>query len=345
MCKPLFATCAALLLGASASVCAQSASVQISSVNTGRSKTIESDEQQRARLLGVLVYTNITVEFEQTPVRDALKQLEDALGIPIIGRYSDDAAGYGIDPEVEITLHAVDQPALDVLEELLLQCEIYEACTWQLRRGYVEVSTKSRLAAPAARERRHYHIRDFMLEPARFSTVPEADLSLGPYKQGMIGSVPPQVKIPGGYVRRKAPEAIALEILESVVEVVEPGRWDYGQSPQTLEEELRRARALGGGFSTPVPANAAQQPGQSTKQHITSMTTWATIRLWRDQLIVNAPDFMHRQIGGYPAPIPPREMPAPKRANERTMSTADQPRSDASKSDAANSPASTESMP
>jgi hypothetical protein len=35
---------------------------------------------------------------------------------------------------------------------------------------------------------------------------------------------------------------------------------------------------------------------------------WATIRFFRDQLVVTAPDFIHRQIDGYPTPIRPAKL-------------------------------------
>ena len=142
-------------------------------VQTGPVTTVapkeQSEDQERAKLLGVLVYTNVTVKFEDTPVREAIDSLKKSLGIQIIGRYSDDAVGFGIDPETRVSLDTTDT-ALEVLEQILIQCEVYEDCTWQLRHGYVEVSTKERLSVPSAREVRLYHIRDFMIEPPRFAT-------------------------------------------------------------------------------------------------------------------------------------------------------------------------------
>ena len=34
--------------------------------------------------------------------------------------------------------------------------------------------------------------------------------------------------------------------------------------------------------------------------------SWATIRYYEGSLIVRAPDYIHRQIGGYPRPLRPR---------------------------------------
>ncbi len=104
------------------------------------------------QMLSVLMYTDITVNFPETPAREAFNYLQTVLGIPIIGRFSDDKAGHGIDPDAPITLDVVDQPALNVLQLVLQQCEEFEPTTWQLRGGFVEVGTKERLSAPAARE-------------------------------------------------------------------------------------------------------------------------------------------------------------------------------------------------
>ena len=111
-------------------------------------------------ILGVLLYTDISVQFQEMPARDALSYIQNLLGINIIGRYNDDRTAEGIDPEAPITLDASNRPALTVLELVLAQCEEFEPVTWQIRRGYVEVGTKARLAVPAAQEIRYYPIRD-----------------------------------------------------------------------------------------------------------------------------------------------------------------------------------------
>ena len=262
----------------------------------------QSEEQERAKLLGVLVYTNVTVKFEDTPVREAIDSLKKNLGIQIIGRYSDDAIGFGIDPETPVSIETTDT-ALEVLEQILIQCEVYEDCTWQLRHGYVEVSTKERLSVPSAREVRLYHIRDFMIEPPRFATdSDETTPKLGKYGAATLGT-PATATICGRnpvtgsptVTRRKMPEDLATEIVEGIVEIVEPGKWDWGQEmPQEPAHPIAN------------PTNSSAGAPARTPRSAQSMDVWASIRLWRDQLIVKAPDFMHRQINGYPKPIRPQ---------------------------------------
>ena len=44
------------------------------------------------QMLSVLTYTDITVSFPETPARETFNYLQTVLGIPIIGRFSDDKA-------------------------------------------------------------------------------------------------------------------------------------------------------------------------------------------------------------------------------------------------------------
>ncbi len=132
----------------------------------------------RATLHHTLTVTEISVEFRETPAREVFKYLKTVLGMPIIGRYSDDKVGHGIDPDTPITLDATDTPAIIVLELILDQCEDIDPCTWQLRKGYLEVGTKERLSAPAAQVIKLYPIRDLVMITPHFNNAPDIDLSV-----------------------------------------------------------------------------------------------------------------------------------------------------------------------
>jgi len=132
----------------------------------------------RANLQHALTDTVISVEYRQTPAREVFKHLKTVLGVPIVGRYSDDKAGHGIDPETPITLDGSDTPAIDVLELVLDQCKDLDPCSWQLRKGFVEVGTKERLSAPAAQVIKLYPIRDLMMIAPNFDNAPALDLAV-----------------------------------------------------------------------------------------------------------------------------------------------------------------------
>jgi hypothetical protein len=238
-----------------------------------------------ARLYGALLYTQVSVGFDQTPARKAINELRAALGVPLIGRYRDDQLGYGLDPASPITLHMTKVPALDVLKEILAQCEQDAGeCTWQIRKGFIEASTKTRLSVPAAREMRTYYIADVIMDIPR-----------------RVGE------------ERKRREQIALDVIQEVVENVEPDAWDYGQVDYYDPEDLAvryatapESRETGGGDGEAggEPDAAAARPEPPLRRYV-SPRKIAIIRYWRDLLIIHAPDYIHREIGGYPDPIPP----------------------------------------
>ena len=154
----------------------QSLSERINYVMQQRADS-QSHSLSMGQMLSVLIYTDITVEFQETSAREAFNYLQTVLGVPIIGRYEDDKAGHGIDPDTPITLDVVDKPALTVVELVLDQCEEFDPTTWQLRNGFIEVGTKERLSAPAARDIKYYPIRDLLFEPPYFDNAPSLDLS------------------------------------------------------------------------------------------------------------------------------------------------------------------------
>jgi hypothetical protein len=237
------------------------------------------DEAMRRTLSLALTETNVTVRFDRTPARIAFDELKAAMSFPLIGRYRDDTLGFGLDPDLLITLDAADRPALEVLEEMLSQCTVQGAeCTWQIRKGFVEFGTKERLSVPAARETRTHYIADVI------------------------------IRIPGSPYSKGCRELNALYLVQDVCENIEPGAWDYGQTPEPIDEEIL-VNALGQG-----PPSTATQPAATTsppdtesrrraepppRRHVPP-TRIAIIRYWRDVVIVHAPDYIHRQIDGYP---------------------------------------------
>jgi len=268
----------------------------------------QAQNQSKAEMLGALLYTDLTVRFDDTPVRDAINYIADSLGITLIGRYSDDRVGRGIDPETGITLDVTNKPALTVLELVLEQAQTIDETAWQLRQGFVEVGTKERLGSRGAREIRYYPIRDLLFEPPMFDNAPDLNLDSALNQGGGAGG--------GGFgggggggggglggggggggfgggggggggsggggggifddpedePERATEEEKAQTLMELIREIVEPQKWF----------------ANGGEF---------------------------TMRYYQGTLIINAPDYVHRQIGGYPFAI----APAQRRANQGAL--------------------------
>ncbi len=247
---------------------------------------LKKELSPNAKLLQALVYNTLTVNFDQTPAHEVFEYFRTSLGINIFARYSDDTIGHGIDPQTPITLLAEDMYAIELLELVLEQCATVEACTWQLRSSFLEVGTKERLSLPAAREVRVYPIDDLIYEPPRFNNAPRAGINhlysgyggyarpyvgrfSGAYGRGYYGGYP------GGYGGSIGPTLAR---------------------PTTDQRKSQRAQEIVNLIIGTIEPNAWAQTGGER----------ATIRYHDGSLIVNAPDYIHRQINGYPHVPPPK---------------------------------------
>ena len=84
------------------------------------------------------------------------------------------------------------------------------------------------------------------------------------------------------------------------MELIEPGNWDYGQNTAVPEFDDTIPGSL------PAPRRAgAPLPGGKI----------ARLRIWNDRLVITAPDFIHRQVGGYPKPFSPPVLTDEERAD------------------------------
>lgn len=215
-----------------------------------------------AEHLGRLLYTDCEVRMEEAPIADAVAWLADATGVPL--RILDDNKGQsGIDLSVEITLDVRGMPALTVLEIMMEQYEddTGEACDWQLRTGRVEVSTKDRLARKSAQRLKRYPIQDLITNVPNFDNGPRLDLGTA-LGQGSQqgGGNGSQSLFQGGSEDPDLPSA--AEKAEQIIELI----------VELIEAE---GWARNGG-------------------------SWASIRYHEGNLLIKAPDFVHRRVGGYP---------------------------------------------
>ncbi|MFO0873368.1 MAG: hypothetical protein U0575_05295 [Phycisphaerales bacterium] len=287
---------AAIVLGSTA--LGQSLSTRLQEV-----ARIQQDPSQstraasKAQLLGALLYTDITVDFSETPVKEAFNYIRSQMGVDLVARYSNDkGATIGLNPEATVTLKVDARPALNVIEMVLDQVSDGEPSTWQLRDGFIEVGPKDRL--DKARDIRYYPVRDLLFEPPHFDNAPEFDLDSainqgnnggagggtgggggggggfggvggggggGGSGGGGSGSGGTIFGNPGEDPKRKDETERADQLLQIIQETVEPERWvDNGGDA-------------------------------------------ASIRYYQGVFIVRAPDYIQRQLGGYPfSARPPR---------------------------------------
>ena len=255
-------------------------------------------DSSKANHLGALLYTDISVDFNETPAREAFTYIKSLLGADIVVRYNDDRTGIGIDPDAPITLKINNKPALTVIELILEQCGDFDPCTWQLRKGYIEIGTKERLSVPTAQELRMYPIRDLLFEIPYFDNAPKFDLNSSINQGGQGGGGGGGggsggggggfggggggfggggsggggsgggsggggggggiFGEPGDDPDRLGEEEKVEQIIDIILEVVEPDAW-------------------------------IENGGDA-----------ASIRYYQGVIIIRAPDYIHRQIGGYP---------------------------------------------
>lgn len=292
----LVAASAASMIGASA--LGQSLGERLQAVaRMQQDASVSSQAASRAQLLGALLYTDITVDFAETPVKEAINYIRSQMGVDLVARFSNDkGASVGIDPEATVTLKADAAPALNVIEMLLDQVSDGDPSSWQLRDGFIEIGPKDRL--DKSRETRYYPVRDLLFEPPYFDNAPEFDLDSainqgnnggqsggggggsggggggfggagggggGGSGGGGSGSGGSIFGSPGEDPERTTEADRADQLLQIIQESVEPERWSDA-----------------GGDA-------------------------ASIRYYQGVFIVRAPDYIQRQIGGYPfAARPPR---------------------------------------
>jgi hypothetical protein len=263
----------------------------------------------RASLLGALLYTDISVNFDKTTARTAFEYIASELGVPLVVRFEGDrgsGASSNIDPELEISLQVDRAPAITVLERMLEMCSTEEPCTWQLRDGFIEAGTKGALSVPAARELRMYPVRDLLFEPTYFDNAPDFNLSAalsqgnqqggqgggsgggfggggggfggggggfggGGGGSGGSGGGGGIIGDPGEEPERKSEDEKSEQLMDIIKDQCEPEAW------------------------TDNGGDAASR------------------RYYQGVLIIRAPDFIHRQIDGYPF--------APKRPLRATTSS------------------------
>ena len=294
---------ATLLVAAAAS--AQGLSERIRAVADQKMEAAKNDTS-KGRLLGSLLYSDLSVNFDKTDARTAFGYIRDQIGVPLVVRYAGEGASEGIDPELEINLQMENVPALTVIERLLEICGTDTACTWQLREGFIEVGTKGRLAAPAAREVRMYPVRDLLFEPPMFDNAPQfnlgAALQQGQGGQGGGGGGMGGGGGGGGFGG---------------------GGGGFGGGGGGFGGGGGGSGGSGGGGGGLIgePGEDPERPSEEEKANqlqdlikeqcepeAWDVEGWATMRYYQGVLIIRAPDFVHRQIDGYPfAPVRPRK--------------------------------------
>lgn len=198
------------------------------------------EEHPNARTLGLLVYSDISIDIVNVPARQVIEQFEKDLDLDMNVYWKTDTKN-GLHEEALITLSLKDTPALTILERVLEQMTEDQSATWQLRHGVLDLGLKLPLAIRTA-QLESYYIRDLLFNVRNF-TAPELGTFDGSGKGGVDGEL-------------HSEEEEIQKIIDLIRTFIEPALWEENSGP-------------------------------------------CSISSYKKTLLIKAPDFMHRQIGGY----------------------------------------------
>lgn len=209
----------------------------------------------------------ITVSMSETRLEDVMKFIIETTGADVDVLWMDDKSTSGLDKETPITIDVKGRAALDFLEAVLLKASQSsggspgDVSTWQMTQyGTMQVGTKTRLNTFKRLE--IYDVADLLFENPDYTQAPEFDLQQVLQNSGGRGG--------GG---GQSPFQNANE-------------GNNQQDAKPLNERLAEVRRL---ITTIV----------EPEQWIDGGGDGGSIQEFQRSLIVNAPDYMHRQLNGY----------------------------------------------
>jgi hypothetical protein len=207
----------------------------------------------------------VTVSFEEQRLEEVLNYLSEIAGVRLEALWLEDRYDTGLDRDTEITIEAKDISVLNLLERVLDKAttDDFDAPTWQLSRddATIEVGPRSRLNRRAFLK--VYYIHDLVFVIPDFEDAPELDLNSilggGGGGGGTESPFEDTEDDEGGGGLGGA--ALNQEAIDQLLDVIRLG----------IEPDQWRDNGGSGGV----------------------------IRLFRGQMIVRAPAYIHRQLGGF----------------------------------------------
>lgn len=268
-----------------------------------RATASPEDDADRVTL-GRLAFARVDVHCDDTKVGETLRAFCDAVGVNMALKFD---VGFVDDTPVYLDLDGV--VGVTALEAIISLGG--SDATWQLRRGILEIGSRSFLSRGNARRTQLYDVSTLVVDV--------------PYTPS--GSMaPPPISSPGGgttfqpqftlnpdpdVYRRKAPAELAADLMQAIVNQVEQEAWQPLPEGDGSEGTKGPPPKLPGGAS----GKNQGQRNQSTNADrnfdaalgpVFVRGKWANMNYYQQgaQLVVSAPDFVHRGIGGYPKPLP-----------------------------------------
>ncbi len=234
-----------------------------STVATGQVVARSSGIPQRDTLMKFM--TTATVEFKETRLEEVMRWIVATSGADADVLWMDDHSGTGLDKDTPVTAKFENRTLLDIVDGVLERFGDVNAsgggATWQMTQsGAIQISTKDRLNK--YRRVEVYPIRDLLFETPNYTNAYELDLQQALQQAGQSGG--------GG----------------------------GGQSPftqqnqggeQQRKDQAEKANEIIDILTQLVETEQWQQNGGES----------STMRYFQGALLVNAPDYVHRGLGGY----------------------------------------------
>jgi hypothetical protein len=207
----------------------------------------------------------ISINFTDTPMQDVMRFIAEVTGADMEVMWTDDQNSVGLDKEKTISLKADKTTGLDLLEKVLDKATTDSSGTggntWQMtENGTLQCGPKTRLNK--FRRVEIYPVRDLLMDIPNYANAPEFDLQSVLQSSGQSGGG-------GGQ---------------------SPFRDTGNQGPATTKDLTKRVTELQNILTELV----------EPEQWVDNGGDAATIRFFQNTFIVNAPDYVHRQLNGYP---------------------------------------------
>ncbi len=204
----------------------------------------------------------ITIDLTDNRLEDVISFVKDFSGAPLEPLWTDDRNPEGLDKDKLITVRVNNVTVLSLLERVLQQAaDDIDEHSWQLTEaGEVQLGPKTRLNK--FRRVEIYDINDLLLEIPDYPEVPTIDLqSVLQSGGGGGGGSQAQSPFQDDDTDREFNLRLRQEKAQEIIDI--------------LTETVEPNQWIDGGG------------------------TGGSIRYWQGTIIVNAPDYMHRQINGY----------------------------------------------
>lgn len=166
--------------------------------------------------LSKLIYADVDAGFQGQSAGEVLRFLFEYTGVNARLMPIEADQSSGIDLKTKITLPKADRPALNLLQDVLIQCSKTEPCTWQIRDGVLEVSSKSRLATETMMVVKTIPIDDLLTEIPDYDDPPNLNPGGG---QGGGGQS-------GGIAEFQSRQQRLDELINLLTRTIEPEAWE-----------------------------------------------------------------------------------------------------------------------